>query len=164
MRCWFTDHRSEEREPWQSETPAMMVRPLSKPPPSATARKSCGFQTSTPTLRRIEKSLAVPGDMRMLGREREENGASYFLLLTSYFLLLTSYFLLLTSYFLLLTSYFLLLTSYFLLLTSYFLLLTSYFLLLTSYFLLLTSYFLLLTPLHRGCFDLDKCNELCPDL
>ena len=24
----LSDHRSEEREPWQSETPAMMVRPL----------------------------------------------------------------------------------------------------------------------------------------
>ena len=40
--------------------------------------KSCGCQTSTPTLRRIEKSLAVSGDMRMLGREREDNGVSYF--------------------------------------------------------------------------------------
>ena len=49
-------------------------RPPSKPPPSATARKSCGCQTSTPTLCRIEKSLAVSRDMRMLGREREING------------------------------------------------------------------------------------------
>ena len=77
MIALFTDHHSEEREPWQSETPAMMVRPLSKPPPSATARKSCGCQTSTPTLRRIKKSLAGSVDMRMLGREREKNSVSY---------------------------------------------------------------------------------------
>ena len=76
-RYAYARSRTREKSCFLLITPAMMVRPLSKPPPSATARKSCGCQTSTPTVRRIEKSLAVSGDMRMLGRERERNRVSY---------------------------------------------------------------------------------------
>ena len=58
----------------------MMVRPLSKPPPSATVMKILWMpnQHADPAKRDQKNLLQSPNDMRMLGREREKNCVSYF--------------------------------------------------------------------------------------
>ena len=76
----LSDHRSEEREPWQSETPAMTARPRAKPSPNATARESCGFQTCASSMRRSTK---IPCNVERYAYARSRTREKrYFFLIT----------------------------------------------------------------------------------